>query len=476
MRMKLIVFLIGSLFLFHSAYAEVQLKAMTLPEGKKIEINFNKTNKAPAKAAMSAKLSFEKGVTLIEINFEKMEPAILFGGDMATYVLWAISPDGSYENLGEIPVERKEASGSQQFYVTKKILALMVTAEPYSSVIKPTEVVLFTNGESGEKGVQVAPFNFMDFSTEAKPAMDSIAFVQYSADLPVTLKQAEKALEFARKLGAEEVNPQAIEKATQTLEKAQTQKDKKLAADTARIAIQYASQAIKETLKAKEEKAAAEAEARRQAEKAALEQRATEAETEAQKLARQLEEIKAERAALAQQTEELSRQTQKLSSDRDNLAAERDRLAQEREAIKRERDELAGKLKAALSTVAETTDTARGLMLNLSGVLFDVNKATLKPESQLKLAKLAGILMVFPDMKLSIEGHTDSTGPEELNLKLSNERARAVFEFLLSQGVAPERMKYQGFGSSRPVAPNDTEENRAKNRRVEVVFLKETAS
>jgi len=473
MKFKLLILAISLLFLLNSAWADVQLKALTLPEGKKIEINFNKTDKAPAKATMSAKLSFEKGVTSIELNYEKMEPAILFGGDIATYVLWAISPDGSYENLGEIPIEHKEASGSQQFYVNKKIVALMVTAEPYSTVNKPTEVILFTNGESGEKGVQVAPFDFKDFSSEAKPALDTIAFVQYSTDFPVTIKQAEKALQFAQKIGAEEANPKAIEEARKALEKARNQKDKKLASDTARIAVQYASQAIKETLKIKEEKAAAEAEAKRQAEKAALEQRATAAETEAQKMARQLEEIQAERAALAKQMEELSRQTQILAADRDKLAAERDQLAQEREAIKRERDELAGKLKAALSTVAETTDTARGLMVNLAGVLFDLNKATLKPDSQLKLAKLAGILMVFPDMKLSIEGHTDATGSEEINLKLSNDRARTVYEFLMSQGVAPERMKYQGFGSSRPVAPNDTEANRAKNRRVEVIVLSE---
>jgi hypothetical protein len=122
MKFKLLILAISLLFLLNSAWADVQLKALTLPEGKKIEINFNKTDKAPAKATMSAKLSFEKGVTSIELNYEKMEPAILFGGDIATYVLWAISPDGSYENLGEIPIEHKEASGSQQFYANRKSL------------------------------------------------------------------------------------------------------------------------------------------------------------------------------------------------------------------------------------------------------------------------------------------------------------------------------------------------------------------
>jgi outer membrane protein OmpA-like peptidoglycan-associated protein len=458
-REKLYIAIIFCLFGFGQAYGQINLKAMTLPDGKKIEVSFNKTERAPDRASMSARLNYEKGVAAVELSFEHLEPAILFAGDISTYVLWAVGPDGTVENLGEIIVDKRDCSGSQKFFVNRKILALMVTAEPYSSVTRPTNLILFVNAESGEKDVQIAPFTYNDFSTAARPALDSISSIQYISDVPVALKQAEKTLEFATRVGADQVNPKAINQANEALAKARKQRDKKMAADGARLATQFAAQAINETFKLQEEKAAAEAEAKRRAEKAALEQRANQAESEAQQLARQLEEIKAERAALAKETEQLAAQTRQL--------------AQEREMIQKERDELAGKLKEALSTVAETTDTARGLMINLAGVLFDVNKATLKPESQLKLAKLAGILMVFPDIKLSIEGHTDATGSEELNLKLSTDRARTVYEFLMSQGVPTDRMKYQGFGSSRPVAPNDNEINRAKNRRVEVVVLKE---
>jgi len=468
-RAKILLGLLVCLLVFGRAYGQVNLKAMTLPEGKKIETGFNKTNRAPDRASMTARLNFEKGVASVELSFEHLEPAILFAGDISTYVLWAGGPDGTVDNLGEIVVDKRDCSGSQKFYVNRKILALMGTAEPYSSVSRPTDLVLFVNAESGEKGVQIAPFTYNDFSTRARPALDSIASIQYISDVPVALNQAEKPLDFAAKVGADQVNPKAINQANEALAKARKQKDKKMAADGARIATQFAAQAINETIKMEEEKAAAEAEAKRQAEKAALEQRASQAESEAQQLARQLEEIKAERAALAKETEQLAAQTRQLASERDQLAGER-------ETNQKERDELAGKLKSALSTVAETTDTARGLMVNLAGVLFDVNKATLKPESQLKLAKLAGILMVFPDIKLSIEGHTDATGSEELNLKQSTDRARTVYEFLLSQGESTDRMKYQGFGSSRPVAPNDNEINRAKNRRVEVVVLKEPES
>ena len=127
-------------------------------------------------------------------------------------------------------------------------------------------------------------------------------------------------------------------------------------------------------------------------------------------------------------------------------------------------------LKNALSSVAETTDSARGVVGSLSGILFDVGQATLKTTSQISVAKLAGILMVFPHMNLSIEGYTDATGSRETNMRLSMERARTVYEFLMVQGISSDRMKYQGFGPENPVAPNDTEANRTRNRRVEVVL------
>lgn len=473
-NIKILVILAVFLAASAPALAEIQLKALTLTEGKTIQITFNKTPRAPSRSSLSAELSFSKGVTSVDLSFEKLEPAILFSGNITTYVIWSVNPAGACENLGEIFVDRREASGSQKFYAPGKILALMITAEPYSVVSRPSEIILYYNGETREKNVQIVPFAFRDFSSEAAPALDSISMLQYSTDLPVTLYQAEKTIEYANKINAAEHNPKAMEEAKKALERARTlTRDKKNMAETARIAVQHATRAIKDTVRYLEEKAAAEEEARRQAEKAALEQRAALAESEAEKLAIQLEEIKQERAALDREMSELARRTRELAQERDSLARETERLAAEREAIQKERDELASKLKGALSTVAETTDTARGLIVNLAGVLFDVNKATLKPESQLKLAKLAGILMVFQDMKLSIEGHTDSTGSEELNLRLSADRARSVYEFLMSQGVAPDRMKYQGFGSSKPVAPNDSEANRAKNRRVEVVVLRE---
>jgi len=400
-----------------------------------------------------------------------MEPAVLFAGDITAYVLWAVTPDGSVENLGEIVADKKSASGSVQAYTGKRTIALMVTAEPFATVTRPTELVIFVSG--GVQGLNVSntPFLFKDFTTDYKPAIESIASVQYNDPTPAAVKQASKAMEIAARLNAAAVNPKAMDGAQIAFGKAMSSTgNKKVMADQARVAAQLASQAIKDTIKANEAKAAAEAEAKRLAERAALEQRAATAESEADRIARELREVQTQREALAIETADLAKQAAGLAAERDELAKQAAALAADRDAIKKERDDLAGMLKGALSSVAETTESARGVIVSLSGILFDVGKATLKPASQITVAKLAGILMVFPNMNLSIEGYTDSTGSADLNMRLSMDRARSVYEFLMAQGISNSRMKYQGFGPENPVAPNDTEANRARNRRVEVVL------
>jgi outer membrane protein OmpA-like peptidoglycan-associated protein len=460
------------------AGAEVRLTALTLQNGKTIEVNFAKTSRAPSRASMKAALLYDNGQASVKLSYEKMEPAILFAGDISAYVLWAVTLDGSTENLGEVVADKKGASGSVQGYTGKRVFALMVTAEPFATVTRPTELVVLLSGEVGGMNIQNTPFTFKNFTTDYKPALDSISGIQYNDSTPAAVKQAKKAIEIAEKVNAAAVNPKAVDGARIAFGKAMAATgDKKLMADQARVAAQLAAQAIKDTVKANEARAAAEAEAKRLEEKAALENRATTAEGESARIARELKEVQTQREALAIETSNMAKQTEKLSAEKDAIAAERDavkadrdKVAAEREAIKKERDELAGMLKGALSSVAETTETARGVVVSLSGILFDVGKATLKQASQISVAKLAGILMVFPNMNLSIEGHTDSTGSADLNMRLSMERARSVYEFLMGQGISSARMKYQGFGPNNPVAPNDSEANRARNRRVEVIL------
>jgi outer membrane protein OmpA-like peptidoglycan-associated protein len=458
--------------------AEVKLTALTLQAGKTLDINFAKTSRAPSQAAMQGSLLYDNGQASVKLSYQKMEPAVLFAGDISAFVLWAVTIDGTVENLGEVVADKKSASGSLQGYTGKKIFALMVTAEPFATVTRPTELIVFVSGEIGGTNIQNTPFSFTNFSTGYKPALDSISGIQYNDPTPAAVKQATKAIEIAKKIDAAAVNPKAMDGATVAFGKAMAATgNKKVMADQARVAAQLASQAIKDTIKVNEAKAAAEAEAKRLAEKTTLEARATTAEGESQRIAQELKEVQVQREALASETKNLAQLTEKLTAEKDTIAAERDavkaerdKVAAEREAIKKERDDLAGMLKGALSSVADTTETARGVIVSLSGILFDVGKATLKPASQLSVAKLAGILMVFPNMNLSVEGYTDSTGPNELNLRLSTDRARSVYEFLMGQGISNSRMRYKGFGPDNPVAPNDTETNRAKNRRVEVVL------
>ena len=336
----------------------------------------------------------------------------------------------------------------------------MVTGEPLAVVTQPADVVLFTSGPVPPKQAANTPFKFSGFGTGAKPGIESIAGIQYGDETPVAIKQAQKALEIAEAMKAGDVNPAAVRDANTAFAKANSTANaggsKKVITDYARRAVELASQAIRDTTRANEAKASADAAAARAAEKSALENRAATAESDAERTALLLKEVEAQRAALA--------------LERDAVRADLARVDTERAAVEEERDELAKMLKESLSSVAETNETARGVIVNLSGILFDLNKATLQPPAQLTVAKLAGILTVFRNMNLSIEGYTDTTGTEELNMKLSNDRAKTVYDFLQAQGIEASRMKYQGFGPANPVAANDSEANRAKNRRVEVVL------
>ncbi len=480
-RSRVVWLLLALAALAAFAAAEVQLTALQLPEGKGVDVKFTKTNRAPAKALMEANLKYEKGQAAIELKFEKMEPAVLFGGDVSAYVLWAVTSDGVAENLGEVLVDQKECSATRTYSTGKKIFALMVTAEPLAVVAKPSDLVMFTSNQVKDKKVRNTPFKFNAFRTGTRAALDSIAGIQYNDETPVAIKQAQKALEIAAQMKAGDVNPGAMRDAqiafNQADNTAKANGSKKVISDYARRAVELASQAIRDTNKKNEADAAAAAAAKQAAEKAALEQRAATAESEADRNARLLKEVEAQRAALAQESKDLALQRDKFAAERDAVAAQRDavkadldRVEMERAAVAKERDEMAKRLTGALSSVAETNQTARGVIVNLPGILFDLNKATLKVPAQLTVAKLAGILLVFQDMDLSVEGYTDSTGTDAINMKLSNDRAKTVYDFLQAQGIPPARMKYQGFGPANPVAPNDTEANRSKNRRVEVVL------
>jgi outer membrane protein OmpA-like peptidoglycan-associated protein len=203
-------------------------------------------------------------------------------------------------------------------------------------------------------------------------------------------------------------------------------------------------------------------------------------------------------AAERQHNAEMAQQQAQLQAQQSALDAERARAAQAQADAERARAEAAAaqaqaqaaqaqaqantaqknadtakeareRLLAQLNSVLATSETARGLIVNMSDVLFDTAKYTLKPATQISLAKVAGILQAYPGLKLQVEGYTDSTGSPEFNQKLSENRAGAVRDFLVTQGVSANNIVATGYGMAKPVADNNTAKGRALNRRVQLV-------
>jgi len=154
-------------------------------------------------------------------------------------------------------------------------------------------------------------------------------------------------------------------------------------------------------------------------------------------------------------------------SDRNRLAAQTSDQ-QLQQAVK-DREELRAKLLQQFNLIFATRDTARGLIVNLSDVLFDSGKSTLRPIAREKLAKISGIVLAYPDLRLAIEGNTDSVGSDSMNQQLSEERAGSVRDYLAKENIPAASMTSRGFGKTQPVASNDTVEGRQQNRRVELV-------
>lgn len=431
---------------------DTQIVSVSYPERQSVDLAFTGSSAAPAKAKVKGSVEYEQGQATVEVSYSGMQPAVLFGGDIASYVVWAVSRNAAPENLGELIVEKKNASGSQTYTTGKKDFGIMITAEPYYLVSRPCDVVVFTSAPADTKKITGQSFIFQDFRPGPKPGVASIAALTYEDKTPVAVKQAESALALIDRLHAGDVNPEAVKTATMALGEAQASAkaggNAKSISDAARRSISSSAEALRSWGQARDAKAASDAAAKTANEKSALEAKAAAAQAESAKTAEALTATEAQAASLTQQ---------------------RDALARERSAIAKERDALKAKLSGALGQVADTKETARGTVTSLSGVLFDTGKASLKPEAKITLAKLAGVMLVFGKTTMTVEGYTDNTGTDATNVKLSEDRAKAVREFLESQGIASNRLTSTGKGPADPVAPNDTPEGRSKNRRVEIV-------
>ena len=446
--------------------ADISLTAVLYPDNKNVDVPFTTTPRAP-RARLEGSVKFKSGQALIEISYKNLQPALLFGGDVTSFAVWAVTRDGVTENLGELIT--RDGSNSFTFQSGQKNFALMITAEPHPYVIRPSDIVCFTSGAVDPAKAKSSVFTFSGGAPGVKTSVDTIAGSTYKDNAPVDLAQAQKILGMAEAMKAETLNPNAMRDARIALSQAEGSTKSggsaKAVVDYARRSIALSSEAIRDVQrKATADAAAAEA-ARKKAELDAMAQSAAQTE-------RALAQTEAARQQTAQALSETEAARQRAEATIAEAKVEMEKLAAERSALRRERDELAERLSGALNKVMQTMQTARGLVMSLGDITFDVNKATLRQSAKISLAKLSGILLLVPDVNVRIEGFTDSTGGETANMKLSTARARSVADFMTAQGMDAARITHQGYGAKSPVAGNETKEGRAKNRRVELIFAR----
>jgi outer membrane protein OmpA-like peptidoglycan-associated protein len=432
-----------------------------------------------------AKVTSERGGITIDAKFSGLTPANGFGPEYLTYVLWAISPDGRAQNLGEV----LPAGTKNDIHVTTALqsFGLIITAEPYFSVSEPGDVVVLQNVIREDKTAGVlekvnANYYLLPRGAYAETAgAHSVAHpITRNEHSPLELYEADNAVRIAQDTGADTYASEIMQKAKLDLQNASDldgnkHRDVKMEITDAREAVQRAEDARITTLR----KQAAEREANTLTAKNEAEAQAAQSQAEAAKAAQQAADSQQQAAQsqmAAQQAKLDADQAQAAKAQADAARAQAEAEAAEArakaaEASKNAEDANAvrEKLRMQLNSVLQTSETARGLIVNMSDVLFDTGKYTLKPTTQISLAKVAGILEAYPGLKVQVEGYTDAVGSDDYNQKLSENRAAAVKDFLVSQGVQPNSITSAGFGKSDPVADNTSASGRAQNRRVNMV-------
>jgi len=339
---------------------EITLYAPQFPTGNSVSLDMIASTQAP-RARVDAKVNFNKEVQAeIEVQFKDMKPAVLFGGDITTYVVWAVSKDGSAVNLGELPT--RDAGGTSRYRTGLKSFAILVTAEPYYLVRNPSEMVMFYNAKPNSKRIPSDDFSFAGLVPAADHQLDSIVNVAWDSDESLELIQAEKAYEIAGRIDADRYALDLYFQATTTLEQAKSLagagRKRKTSADFALRSVALSNDAIGISER-KIESAELEAEiAARRAEMDALEARADEAEN-------LLTEAEAMLAEATEKTAALSAERAQLESGMNALRTEQMALVAAVASLREDREELSSRLDQALSLVADTRSTARGTIVNL---------------------------------------------------------------------------------------------------------------
>jgi outer membrane protein OmpA-like peptidoglycan-associated protein len=485
--------------------------------GGSTTIAFKGTQQLPL-ARGEAKVESKQGYIEIEVEFDNLQSARRFGPEYLTYVMWAITPEGRATSLGEVILNGTKS----KLNVTTELQAfgLVVTAEPYFAVSQPSDVVVMENavrwdtmGKVEEITTRYELLQKGQYTLNAPP--EELKPLPIEKDTPLDLNQARNAVRIARWAHADADASDSFEKAQKALQQAEAYRARKAETKSismmAREAAQTAEDARLVALKrqedqrlADERQAAAnrEAEAKAQADRARAQsdedsRRRAQAELEQRLEAERRARAEAERTtalALAEAVRERALRDQAAAEQAREAAAraqaertaalatadaERARALNERAAAEqareaaaraeREKSELRSSLIHQLNLILDTRESERGLVINISDVLFDSGQYTLKPTAREKLARVSGIVLAHPGLRLEAEGHTDSIGSEEFNQQLSEKRALAVRDFLVEQGIPVMSLGAQGFGKTMPVAGNETAAGRQRNRRVELI-------
>lgn len=446
---------------------------------REVEVSMLPTRHIPG-SSMTAKIRLDQGQARVRMESRNMKPAVLFGGEVTSYVVWAINRDGAVQNLGEFWVRPGSGRENHEFSTGFQNFALMVTAEAYYQVSRPSEFVLFWNDKTPDPPVITDELMFTAFDPSPATGLDSLANVDFTGRKPVELIQAERVFDLAQKVDGRQYAPDLFSDAELALEQATLMYDRNRsqgAAQFGRRSVAAANEAILMTLRKKEVEELERRIADRRQQMSDLEARAQEAEqsleqTRLEKIRFQseLDSVSGQLDQVRQEHDAVQRQRSELASQLEGMRREQAQLQESMRSLREEREMLQGRLQDALSMVADTRDSARGLIVNLPDILFDVDRATIKPEAQIVLAKLTGILLIMRDLNLRVEGHTDSTGSAEYNQRLSRQRADSVYNFLVAEGIDSQRIVTAGYGLTRPIADNSTAAGRQQNRRVEIVI------
>ena len=413
-----------------------------------------------ARAKGSATVESRRGRMVIDAKFEGLVPANSFGVEYLTYVLWAITPEGRPMNLGEVLPDGSKS----EITVTTDVqsFALIVTAEPYYAVTMPSDLVVLQNYALRDKTEGIIQTVNVHYSLLPRGAYSETAGqhtvlnpITRNDQSPLELYEAINAVQIAEAAGAGKYAPDTLATAKQALGSAQDmdnhKSERKQEITYARAAVQSAEDARIMTIrKMKAEDDEHQREAAQQANDAAQQ-----AALDAQRAATERAQAEAQ-AAQAQAEAERARADQAAAQHQAQQAVNQTEQMRER-------------LKEQLNQVLATRESARGLIVNMSDVLFDFNRYTLKPDAREKLAKVSGILLSYPGLELQVEGYTDNIGSDEYNQTLSEQRAGAVRDYLVSQGVSQSNIAAAGYGKADPVADNSSNAGRAENRRVQLV-------